>query len=746
AGVRARYFGVLLAALGLTFGTFLRVPEAPALAGPAAQLSTGPAWEGWLEPPRHTGLPTLSLAELDRGAVEVPEGTRVTIRLYGEVGALSVTETVSGRDQTIPVAPIQDFVVTQSGTLSIDGGDDAPLWTLTATPDTAPQISLNGEPGFDHPDQVTVPWQASDDYGLVGATITFALDMDATDRRHGLSARPEPREPLTLDVSLPIAGSREEIAEIFRADLTKHPLAGMPVTATMAAVDASDQTGQSVDTYVLPGRAFYDPVAAALIEQRRDLYWSRDNQARVQRILRAITWRADDTFDAPSAFLITRMAIRRLDGALLTPEVRDEVAEMLWQAAVRLEENSLDSALERLRQAQERLSEAIRQGADPEEIARLMDEMRDAMDDYTRQLAQQQGQQGQQQQQAQGEMQEVSPDMLDQMMQRIEELMEQGRTAEAQELLRQLQEMMENMQVTQGQPGQGGQGQQGEGQQAMEELRDQLREQQGLSDDAFRELQEQFNPDAQAGESAQNEGRSGGQGRGQEHTQQGQGQQGESQQPGQGQQGQQQAQRPGSGQGQPQGQQPGQQQGQSNQQGSGAQDQPGAEPDPRSLAQRQEALRQQLEQLRDNLPGAGSERGDAARDALGRAERAMREAERDLADGNLSGALDDQSRAMDALRDGLQELGRALAESQGQPGENQNQGQAAQREGNGFQRDPLGRQSGEGGQLSTNENLLGGPDAARRAQDLMDEIRRRSGQNNRPKVERDYLRRLLDRF
>jgi hypothetical protein len=150
--------------------------------------------------------------------------------------------------------------------------------------------------------------------------------------------------------------------------------------------------------------------------------------------------------------------------------------------------------------------------------------------------------------------------------------------------------------------------------------------------------------------------------------------------------------------------------------------------------------------LRNNLPGQGTEAGDAARDALGRAERAMREAQRDLEDGNLGGALDDQAQAMDALRDGMQELGRALAENRPEGDSQQRQGQAGMEEGEGFQRDPLGRRSGEGGQLGTEESMLGGAEAARRARELLDEIRRRSGERERPELELDYLRRLLDRF
>ncbi|WP_339644135.1 DUF4175 domain-containing protein [Jannaschia helgolandensis] len=708
-----RYMAVLLAAIGLLFGTLWRVPEVPALPGIGGQVATGPAWEGWLEPPRYTGLPTLYLNEIEPGTVDVPEGTRVVLRLYGETGALSVTETVSGRNATTPGEPLQDFTVVQSGTVAIDGAQGAPVWTLTASPDTAPTVAPDGDAAFEFPDQVTLPWRAADDYGVTAAEITIALDADGTDRRYGLEVEPEPRQPLVLDMALPIAGDRSDFTEVFRADLTQNPLAGMPVIVTLSATDAAGQDGTAEARMILPGRAFYDPIASALIEQRRDLNWSRANRVRVARLLRAITWKADGTWNAPTAYLITRMAIRRLDQGPLTLEQRDEIAEMLWQAATRIEDGSLDSALERLREAQERLAQAIRQGASPEEIERLMAEMRRAMDDYTRQLAQQQGQQGQQQQQAQGDTQEITPDMLDEMMRRIEELMQQGRTAEAQELLRQLQDMMENMQVTQGQGS--GQGQPGEGQQAMDQLRDQLREQQDLSDEAFRQLQEQF-------------GRPGEQGQQGQDGQQGQPGEGQQGQDGQGQQGSQQGQRPDGG----------------GENGQGENGEGGN--DAQSLARRQETLRQGLETLRRNLPGAGSEAGDAAREALGRAEGAMQDAERDLADGNLGGALDDQARAMDALRDGMQELGRALAGDRPQGIESQQRGEAGGRDGRGLNRDPLGRQSGQGGQLGSQESLGKGPDAARRARDLMDEIRRRSGQRDRPKVELDYLKRLLERF
>ena len=366
-----------------------------------------------------------------------------------------------------------------------------------------------------------------------------------------------------------------------------------------------------------------------------------------------------------------------------------------------------------MRRAQERLNEAIKNGASDEEIAELMRELRRATEDYLEQLSRQaqreQQENGQQPQQGDQNSMQMTQDDLQRMMDRIQELMEQGRMAEAQQALQELQQMMENMRVTQGQQGQGGQS---PGQQAMEGLAETLREQQGLSDQAFRDLQEQFNPGAQAGESQGNEGRNGGQGRGESHEgQQGQGQQGE-------------------------GQGGGQDQAQGDQNGQGGLDEG-------SIADRQRALRDELNRQQRNLPGEGSAEGDAARDALDRAGRAMDGAEQALRENDLPGAIDDQAQAMEALREGMRALGEMMAQEQ----RNQQPGQGAQDSNQrADSRDPLGRDSGNSGVDGDDSPLALNDDAYGRARELLDEIRRRSGEVSRPEEERDYLNRLLDRF
>ncbi len=713
-----RYMALLAFVVALLFGSILRVATVSEIGNTGQALAAGPAWEGWVEPPLYTGKPSLYLNDIDQDSFTVPIGSRVTVRFYGGVGDLTLHETVSGRTTDLPPAtdPSHTFEVLDTGELRIEG-PGGQSWTIEAETDLPPEIEFDGPMAQGEGGRMEAPFEARDDYGVIGGRIEITLDLKEVERDFGLALDPEPREPIVLDLPMTISGDRTEFAETVIEDFSKHPWANLPVEAGLIAADAAGQEGLSAPQFAtLPGRRFFDPLAKAIIEQRRDLLWNRDNGQRVAQVLRAVSFTPEDVFRSETVYLKLRFAVRRLETRLeidrLNDETVEELADVLWDLALEIEEGDLSDALARLRRAQDRLSEAIENGATDEEIAELMQELREAMQDYMRQLAEQ-SDPSQQQQMAEGEMQEMSQQDLQDMLDRLQELMEQGRMAEAQQLLDQLRQMMENMQVTQGQ-----QGQQSPGQQAMEGLAETLREQQGLSDEAFRDLQEQFNPNAQQGQSQQNQGRDGDQGQGQQHSQ-GQGQQG--QQQGQGQQpGQQGQPRPGQ-----QGQQPG----------------GGAEG---SLADRQQALRNELNRQTQNLPGAGTPEGDAARESLGRAGEAMDRAEDALREEDFAGALDNQADAMEALREGMRELAEQMAEQQQQQGGQQGE-QMGDANENGS-RDPLGRDVGQNGQIGTDESLLQGEDVYRRARELLDEIRRRSGDQQRPTEELEYLKRLLERF
>ena len=703
-----RYVAVLAFAVALIFGSVWRVATVAEIApGAGGALASGPTWEGWVEPPTYTGKPSLYLNDITAAAFDVPQGSRITIQLYGEVGSLTVAETLSARVGDVPPAsePSQTFEVKQDGRLSIDGTGGR-SWNISVIGDTAPVVEISEDMERTIAGEMRQPFTARDDYGVVAGGAVVALDQSRLDRRHGLALDPEPVEPIAIDLPMPFTGERTEFDEVMIEGFEDHRWAGLPVTIIMTVEDAAGQLGTTeILGNELPGRRFFDPMAKALIEQRRDLFWNRNNAPRVVQILRAASHRPEGFFRSETSYLMLRVAIRRLNLATeiespITDEARDEAADALWRIAVLIEDGNLSSALERLRRAQDKLSEAARNGATDTEIAEQMEELRQAMQDYMRQLAEQaQDGENQQANNNQGETQEITQDQLQQMLDRIQELMEQGRMDEAQALLDQLREMMENMQVAEGQQGQQGQSQ---GEQAMEGLAETLREQQGLSDEAFRDLQEQFNPNAQAGQSGQNEGRNGGQGRGESHEGEG-----------------------------------GQGQGEGNQQAEGnSGDMEG------DLADRQQALRDQLRRQQQNLPGAGTPEGDAAREALGRAGDAMDGAEEALRQDDFAEALDQQSEAMEALREGMRNLGEQMAQQQrqGQQGDSQGQFDNANRN------DPLGRQPGAQGRIGTNEDLLQGEDVYRRARELLDEIRRRSGEQTRPEAELEYLKRLLDRF
>ncbi|WP_411956736.1 DUF4175 domain-containing protein [Paracoccus homiensis] len=640
------------------------------------RLSAGPSWEGWATPPAYTRRPTIYLNALPEDEVlELPKGSELSFRLYGD-GA-EVTQDIGplvGDDASAP-----SFRGETSGVIDIAGR----RFDITILPDTPPMIRA-GAPATRRADgRMVQPFEAEDDHGIAAAKARIALDLPSVDRRFGLAIDPEPRDGLDLTLPLPRGGGRDQVVGQLVEDLSRHPWANMPITLTLEASDGIDQVGLSQPaSMILPGRRFFDPLAAALIELRRDLLWSRQNAGRSAEILRAVTWQPEG-FVEDDLYRELQGGVAILEDGPLTADTRDRLAEALWEAAVLLEDGGLADALARMKQAQEKLSEAIRNGASEDEIQRLMDELKEATDAYTRMLAEQNQRDPADRFAERPEGQRITGDQIQQMMDEIQRLMNEGRMAEAQQLLEQFNRMMENLQVTEGQ---GGQGEGSQGNSAMNGLADTLRQQQQLSDEAFRDLQQQF----------------------------GQGQN-----------------------------------------GGNADD----------LAQRQRQLREDLGQQRGLLPGQGSDLGDQAGRQLDEAGRAMEDAEQALRDGDPGGAMQRQADAIQSMREGMRALGDMLGQQrQGQeqggdqpgqqPGDQPGQGQQAGQtgaDGQPYDRrpilDPLGRQqAGNGNVITSGDPLAEGVDPAARARDLLDEIRRRSGQRDRPSDERDYLDRLLDRF
>ncbi|MCO4842525.1 MAG: DUF4175 domain-containing protein [Yoonia sp.] len=708
-----RFIALLFFVAALMFGSLWRVGSVGDQTGSGMVIATGPVWEGWVAPPTYTGKPALYLNDIPAGLLQVPAGSKVTLRLYGEVGALTVSETISGRTEDLGAASEaqQAFIAATSGTLTIEG-ENGSSWDVRVIADATPLVELTGPVEADAMGEMSQPFLGFDDYGVDSGTATIALDLGAVERRHGLAVDPDGIDPLVLDLPMPFNGDRADFEAFLVENLSEHPLANLPVTLKMQVVDASGQVGESpAEPMILPGRRFFQPFAKAVIEQRRDLMWARANAPRVAQIMRAISHRPEGLFSNETTYLRMRAIIRRVEsfenmGGLTAP-VQDEIVQALWDLAIQLEDGTLADARERLRRAQERLAEAMRDGASDAEIAELMQELRDATNDYMQMLADQmEPSDGTDQADNSDETREIGQDEIQALMDRIQELMEEGRMAEAAELMEQLNQMMENMRITQGENGEGGP--RTPGQQSMQDLAETLQDQEQLSDDAFRDLQDRANQGEQ--QQGENQGQQGENGQSESQD----GQQGEGQGVGD--------------------------DATSGQQGDGGS---GGEA---SLAERQQALRDELKRQQDGLPNLDGQAGEAARGALDRAEEAMNGAEQALRDGDLAQAIDQQAEAMDALRNGMRSLNEALAQNDSaEPGQGTERGEATGRV-EPTRRDPLGRELGNTGQFGTDDSLLQGEDVYRRAEELLGEIRRRSAEQARPEVERDYLRRLLDQF
>lgn len=160
-------------------------------------------------------------------------------------------------------------------------------------------------------------------------------------------------------------------------------------------------------------------------------------------------------------------------------------------------------------------------------------------------------------------------------------------------------------------------------------------------------------------------------------------------------------------------------------------------------AEQQETLRQRLGDIMRELGELG---GEIPR-PLGSAERSMNEA-RDALEQNLPGeAVDPQANAMDQLQQGLEGMIDQFMQQQLGQGEGGGSGQRSF--SNEGYADPLGRDPGGGDGSQANEGRgVDIPEQSEvlRSREILNELRRRSGDRSRPQLELDYIERLLRQF
>jgi uncharacterized protein (TIGR02302 family) len=378
-----------------------------------------------------------------------------------------------------------------------------------------------------------------------------------------------------------------------------------------------------------------------------------------------------------------------------------EVVASLWALAVTIEDGNISDVEKALRAAQDALKQALERGASDEEIKKLTQDLRAALDNFMRQLAEQFRNNKDAQQLARP----LDPNTkilrqqdLQNMIDRMERLSRSGDKDAAKQLLDQLQQMLEGLQMAQ--PGQSGES---DMEQALNELGDMIRKQQQLRDKTYKQGQDSRRDrmrGKQQGDQSMSDLQQDQQGLRDrlkklqdEMAKRGLAQKGQK-----GQQGQ---------------------KGQKGQQGD--QGQPGQDGD------------QDADQ--------GDDDG-----GLDSADNAMGDAGSKLGDGNADGAVDSQGKALDAMRKGAQKMAEGMQQGDGD-GQGDGPGnRTGRQQSGGNQTDPLGRPL-HGREFGDDYTVkIPGEIDVQRVRRILEELRRRLGDPSRPQIELDYIERLLKDF
>ena len=680
----------------------------------------------WLTPPAYTGLaPSVfnniasddhaaNKAENDRAAAAkgsdlaaaMPDATRQTLVIpVGSQILVHATDTAHQPvlrlgEKSFPLEKLGDGASTSfklqldidaaavgSKRLQLSLGRSAyASWPVVIAPDMPPEIEFERAPSRRHDTQLDVSYLGSDDYGIKTLVMTMQ-------RPNG---QPVPGGDALISFDVPLSGDRRILKASTVRDFSAHPWAGMPVRLQLIAADTAGQTGQSdAIEVVLPERIFNHPVARALAEARKAL--NDPNPAVMETVgvdLRLLSKNPKHFFDDLVAFLSIRVASNRL---LYSGDVTDVpgVQKILWETALRIEDGEFALAESDLMRLQDEAMKALRDGKNGAELDQVMRALQDAMDRYMQALVDKLQDMGMDELPPMPDQSQLQTRDIQEMLDRIKDLAQAGNRDAAEQMLAQMQQMLE--QLRQGLKMQNANPAMAEAKKLMDGLR-------SLSDDQQKLLDRTFQEGLRTGRARIMENPQPGQQSGQQQP----GQQG--QQPGQ------------------QGQQPGQQAGENG---------PPSAEEQAALRKRLGELMLQMDALVGQIP-----------DNLGRADQQMEQSGRNLGKGELSDAARNQTQALEELRKATDQMSQALAQQFGaQMGLANGNRPAGSRDG---QFDPFGRRNangdGQGTAVEDSDVALPNRSELRRSREIIDELRRRSGDKNRPKLELDYIDRLLDVF
>ncbi|MCI5046899.1 MAG: TIGR02302 family protein [Aquisalinus sp.] len=712
-----RYAIILLMAFGLFISWGDMAPRLAMGLSPQMNKNAPVSVDLWIDPPGYTGkapvvlLQSASPPQGNGDQINVPQGSVLHARIAGSRGfsrGRIDIHTTDGRTRTRledtdnTLIGETELTANSAIVLSVQGRKSS--WPVVVTPDRPPSVVFREAPSVTEENRVLMVVEIRDDYGITAATAKMTLDPE---QPRPLDAPALSREALTSAERVSVTTvTGIEGPRTVDIDLTDHPWAGLDVLIRLEVTDGAGNVGETLSEKItLPEREFFNPLAQAVIFERRNLAVAPEHWRNATRALGALTLAPDRFFDRPVDYLLLRTAYWDMlqqstdlnvgmtsgtgsgDAATLT-EVRG-VVDSFWPLALQLEDQALELARRALEAAQSALREALERGAPPGEIASLVEDLRLAMQNYIQALAES----GQAVADQSAPSEELGQSDLDEMLDSINDLTQSGANNAARQMLSSLEQMLENLQISgqssgdgstgrSGQQGQSGDGEAGSGEpgngaagggpgsQSMGAAGELIGRQRELADETFDALREQFGLDGT---------------------------------------------------------------------GTGARS-------PGDLRRDQQALADELSDVLEDLGDVdASENGEDIRRAFEEARDFMNEAVEGLSADNPNMASQAQEGALDALRRGAEGIAEEVmrAQYEGEDGQNE-QGFAENVDGTPAEVDPLGRPYG----AAVPGNAIGIPDLSdpERARELVERLRQRLSEPGLSRDEIEYLERLLQRF
>ncbi len=378
----------------------------------------------------------------------LPEGSVAIAQIKSNNGFRFGIKTTTGFAASEKDGPAKSararLTLRESGVISLRAGGREGRWPVEIIADRAPRSEFAAPPEADDMGRLAITARFDDDYGVSEAALRLRLvanqqrplDAPAFDAQTAATSR-----LITLDGAAGPSGERR-----FTLDLQSDPWAGLEVEAVLVATDAAGQIGESAPAKLtLPEKPFFNPLARAVVEQRQNLAVAPTDWRRVEWAFSGLTLGPQFFFERTKEYLLLRTAMWRVN-TTAGGDYADTVDEF-WPLALQLEDEALELARRRLEAAKDALREALERGASDNELERLTEELRTALQQYLQALAES-GQQMAQNGPPPDET--LNSTDLDAMLDAIRDLAKSGAQNAARQALNDLENLLNNLRLSSG--------------------------------------------------------------------------------------------------------------------------------------------------------------------------------------------------------------------------------------------------------------------------------------------------------